>query len=237
MARNCKHRNVEKTLIFFAGSGCKEASMEVIPACVWEEESGSGSGSGSGSVVTEERASWEMEFPTGPCKRVSQVRNCTCGASASCEEFLPHAFRMCTSGCGSHAHGTVLWSEERVRFVGGMSYECEPQIQGRGSRCVGAYGGTEKGALLPKTEWCVKDGAYCSTTRSLFLSRTCSIVELPRPSAPPMSPPIATIVDGVRLSGNMPLLFLMGCVVFAMSILASICACLCKRTKFLTRGG
>lgn len=158
---------------------------QVAPACAWDK---------SGAEVVETRPAWAEEYPDGACEPVLQTRACTCGEESTCSEFAPPASATCTNGCGSHPHGTVLWSEERVRYASAKSLECEPQRQGRGDRCVGSYGGKGNGTFVPSSTWCVEDGAFCSGTVPLFLYRICLIVvlsPLPMPPSPPPTPHLA----------------------------------------------
>ena len=156
-------------------------------ACVWESD---------GATVTERRAAFAEEYPSGPCEPVSQERNCTCAAGApSCTEFVPAAAAVvCTSGCGVAPHGAVLWEEHRVRFASELSVDCVPQTQGRGPRCVGEYAGETNGTFRAKATWCVRDGAFCSGTVPLALFHSCARVVAPPSTVdvvPPVVPPVA----------------------------------------------
>lgn len=142
--------------------------------------------------MTEQRASWKREYPSGLCERVVQTRNCTCGES--CGEYHPlSASRTCMSGCGSQPHGHVLWREERIRYAQPLSFDtCVNQTQGKGLRCRGARDeSNETGTWEEVDSWCVRSGDRCQEDASLFLFETCEVrVRLAEsPSSPPPPPP------------------------------------------------
>lgn len=152
------------------------------PSCVWAAR---------GSIVHEQRASWAHQYPAASCERVTQTRNCTCGEF--CSEYLPSsASQTCVSGCGSHPHGHVLWTRQRIRFAQPLSYGvCVNQTQAAGTRCHGVRDSSNRTGSWEVATWCVKDGNTCSDASTLFLFDMCEVRvrAVAAPSQPPPPPP------------------------------------------------